>query len=62
MSRTTLSSSMRPPKALKNWPMVASCPEANLLNGWMWIRPSLWVWMPFGSVSTTILDRKSSQT
>src|SRR5262245_48305818 len=37
------------PPSLKYVPTVAFLPAARDRNGWMWMRPSPWVWMPSAS-------------
>ncbi len=43
-------------------PKVAFEPETARVKGWMWMTPSLWVWMPFGSRSVWMSGANLSQT
>ena len=42
------------PTASANTSRVALLPGAERTNGWMWMIPSAWVWMPFGSRSSVM--------
>jgi hypothetical protein len=58
---TSISSSLSlSPVASANTCRVAFFPAELLRNGWMWITPSAWLWMPSGSVWTCSGSRNAS--
>ncbi len=44
----------------RNRPRVALRPAALSVNGWMWINPSPWVWMPRASCVASVKGARYS--